>query len=122
MNNLTPSQLRERFFKYAERNWCCKNTYSTNYKDIPNKSGIYFFAKYSLNTKSAEIVYVGSSTDLKARYKAHRVPNKIRKNQNCFPVIFFKEMEKGFYDYEIKLINKLKPELNYQHTHRGING
>lgn len=115
------TELRKRFLKIANKKWYCYNTYDRNYKDLSNKSGVYFFVRFNSGTKEADIVYIGSSVNLKERYRGHNIPAKIKQCQNCFHIFFFKEMDKRFYDYEIKLIKKLKPEYNYQHTHRRIN-
>lgn len=115
MDGLTEN-LRKRFFSFVETKWWCANTYDTNYKEITNKSGVYFFAMLDIETKVKDILYVGSSVDLKTRYKGHNIYRKMEKDKNNIPLFFyFIEMDKGFYDYERKLIKKLKPKYNTQH-------
>jgi excinuclease UvrABC nuclease subunit len=111
-----PAVLRKKFLEYIERKWYCFNTYDKTYKDLIETSGVYIFVKFNRFTKEREIVYVGSSINLKQRRKIHKVPSKIeRLDPDSFAILFFIEMKRGFYDYEIKLINRLKPIFNSQH-------
>ena len=109
------SVLRKRFLQKYDSVWSCHNTYDPNYKDVPVKSGVYFFVKLNMVTWQRDMVYVGSSTNLAVRYKAHLIKDKIEKEKDYMFLFYFKEMKKGFYDYEIKLIKALQPELNKQH-------
>jgi excinuclease UvrABC nuclease subunit len=61
-----------------------------------------------------EIVYVGSTVKLNARYKSHKIPNKIQA-EGKMNIMYYKPMSKGFYDLEIKLIKKLQPKFNKAH-------
>lgn len=111
-----PAFLRERFFRLINQKWSCANTYDTNYKDLKNKSGVYFISRMSYITGKGEIVYVGSTVHLKTRYKSHNIRSMIlSENSDFVPVFYFLEMKIGFYDYEIKLIKKLQPKYNTQH-------
>lgn len=113
-----PATLRKRFLQRYESAWSCYNTYDPNYKNIPFKSGVYFFVKLNYRTLERDIVYVGSSTSLIVRFKAHAVKSKIEEEKDCMFLFYFKEIKKGFYDYEIKLIKAFQPELNRQHKDR----
>lgn len=116
------TDLCKKFHSLARRNWSTSNVWSDNYNEVPNKSGVYFIVLYDMMTTNRTLVYVGSSTNLYARYKSHNIIKKISTIENALFEFFFKEMEAGFYDYEIKLINKLKPLFNSQHKLRGLNG
>lgn len=66
------------------------------------------------DTKEIDIEYIGSTVRLFSRYKSHGVPRKIQK-QGKINLLYYLPMNKGFYDYEIKLIKKLQPFFNKQH-------
>lgn len=106
--------LRSRFLRKVFNKWSCANTYDSNYKCVGDFPCVYFFVSFNLNTGEKEIVYVGSTTNLVRRYRVHRIPNLIR-NENVASMLFFKEMNNGFYDFERKLIKKLRPKFNVQH-------
>lgn len=113
-------ELRQRFMLYNWDRWSCKHADGRNYKSLSPVSGVYYFVSFNGINNIRDIVYIGSSTNLQERYKVHKIPFVIREEKGCFQMLFFKEMEKGFYDFEIKLIKKLQPKLNKQH--RGKNG
>jgi len=116
-----PAFLRKRFLDHITTKWFCYNTYDRTWKDLSAKSGVYIFVAFNYILEEREIVYVGSSVNLRQRYKIHKVPTKIHAlGQNIFSILFFIEMEKGFYDYERKLINKLKPSFNVQHKNKDV--
>lgn len=106
-------ELTERFFKYVQEHWYCPNWHgpARTYKALSNKSGVYIFTKIDLEAKTEQIVYIGSTTQLFNRYKSHTIPEKIF-SLNSIPRMYFIEMPTGFYDYEMKLIKKLKPIFN----------
>lgn len=101
--------LRQRFLRYVESNWVMNNH---NLKDI---SCIYMIIRYDLyEPTKKDIEYIGSTTQLFSRYKSHKIPAKIQRD-NGINILYYLPLEKGFYDYEIKLIKKLKPKYNKQH-------
>lgn len=103
-------ELRQRFHKYIKRNWILNN------HSLKDESCVYVMVSFDiLNYNSdCDIVYVGSTTCLKSRYKSHKVPGKIQSSGRC-NLMYFIPMSKGFYDYEMKLIKKLQPLYNKQH-------
>lgn len=103
------TSIRQRFADYIRRKWI-QNDH--NLKEIPCVYALVSFDVY--NTNVIEVAYIGSSIKLNSRYKSHKVPNKIQK-EGKISIMYFLPMSKGFYDYEIKLINKLKPQFNKQH-------
>lgn len=107
------TSLRKKFFDLVKNKWYCKNTYDSNYKEPPARPGVYFFASLDPCTMHLEIVYIGSSTNLSQRYGVHRIPNLIEnETPKKYSIFYFKPMKTGFYDYEMKLIKKLKPKYN----------
>lgn len=85
-----------------------------NNHNLKNISCIYVMISLNPLSKISDIVYVGSTTQLYSRYKSHIIPNKIQKTGNI-NLLYYMPMNKGFYDYEIKLIKKLQPIYNKQH-------
>jgi len=103
------ARLRRRFLKYVEKNWVLNDH---NLKEI---SCIYVLTSYNfLSDKQPDIEYVGSTTNLSFRYRSHKIPAKIQSSGNM-NILYFLPMDRGFYDYEMKLIRKLKPPYNRQH-------
>lgn len=77
---------------------------------------VYAIVSIDFWSKNSDIEYIGSSTKLASRYRSHKVPEKVTKDDiNKYTLLFYKPMDKGFYDYEIKLINRLKPKYNKHH-------
>lgn len=104
-----PAFLRKRFLKYVFKHWCLNNH---NLEEISAVYLMIAFKDYRL--KDADIVYIGSSTNLFLRYKSHKIPSKIQSTGNM-NLMYYLPMKRSFYDYEIKLISKLKPIYNTQH-------
>lgn len=107
------NKLSRRFVGFIERYYKCLNTYEKNFCWIPQKAGVYIFVAFNSVTNTKRIVYIGSSNNLFRRYSGHNIPDKILSIFNdTYPLFYFIELEKGFYDYEMKLIKKLKPIFN----------
>jgi hypothetical protein len=101
--------LRQRYLSLIESKWIMNNH---NLKDI---SCIYVIVKHDfLNPKIRDIEYIGSTKKLYSRYKSHKIPGKIQ-SDNGYNILYYMPMKSDFYDYEIKLIKKLKPRYNKQH-------
>lgn len=100
--------LRQRFLNYIDKKLKMNNH---SLKDI---SCVYTLIEIDIYSKRRDIVYVGSTTKLFSRYKSHKVPEKIQKSGKL-NLMYFIPMNKGFYDYEIKLIKNLQPKYNKQH-------
>ena len=100
--------LRQRFLKVIMNRW------EQNNHNLSNIPCVYAILSFDVLAHDADIDYVGSTTKLFSRYKSHKIPCKIqalgRINQ-----LYYLPMTKGFYDYEIKLIKKLKPVFNKHH-------
>jgi len=103
-----PVTLRHRFLEHIEKHWE-QNDHCL--KSIP---AVYAMIAYDFFDKSSDIVYFGSTTNLFLRYKSHKIPKKIQ-DSGKINILFFLPMDKGFYDYEMKLIRRLKPAYNRQH-------
>lgn len=101
-------QLKQRFYKRIKKHW------KQNNHDLKAISCVYVMLAYNIYEKEVDIVYVGSTTNLNLRYRSHKIPSIIQKSDRM-NIMYFLPMDKGFYDYEIKLIKKLKPLYNKQH-------
>jgi hypothetical protein len=111
------NELRKRFTQFVWDKWIQNNH---DLKDISCVYAIIEFSPFQNEPlQSKEIVYVGSTTKLLSRYKSHKIPDIIRGQFGKFCLLFYLPMRKGFYDYEMKLIKKLKPLYNKQHKHNG---
>lgn len=104
-----PAFLNKKFLKHIERKWLMNN------HDLDEISCVYIMVAYDFwNENDNKIVYVGSTINIRARYKSHNIPDLIQ-NSGYMNLMYYLPMEKGFYDYERKLIGTLKPLYNKQH-------
>lgn len=103
-----PAGLRKKFANHVLNKWIMNN------HDLKEISAVYVILALHPILKTVDVFYVGSTTNLFRRYKSHKVPAKVQ-DDGLMNLLFFLPMEKGFYDYEIKLIKKLKPKYNRQH-------
>lgn len=108
MEYINPPYLRKRFLSVIKKGWTENNH---NLKDIPC---VYTILSFDYFEKELDIVYIGSTIKLFSRYKSHKIPAKIQK-MGKINLLYYLPMEKGFYDYERKLIKKLQPLFNKQH-------
>lgn len=102
------SELRKRFTNVVVNKW------ELNNHNLSEISCVYAMLAFDIFSKETDILYIGSTTKLFSRYKSHKVPAKIQK-LGKLNLMYFLPMNKGFYDYEIKLIKKLQPIFNKQH-------
>lgn len=100
--------LRQRFLKYIMKKWIMNDH---NLKEI---SCVYVMVSWDYDNRTSDIAYIGSTTKLFSRYKSHNIPYRIQKTGNL-NLMYFIPINKGFYDYEIKLIKRLQPIYNKQH-------
>jgi hypothetical protein len=94
--------------------WSSPTTYDNTYKEPPITSGVYAIVTIDYFSKELILQYIGSTSNLFARYHGHPVLKKLRKDN--YASFFFKEIPHGFYDEEINLIKEWKPFLNKQHN------
>jgi hypothetical protein len=99
--------LRLKFANYIVDKWHQNNH---DLSDIPCVY-VILSLNYWEGKKGFDIKYVGSTTKLKSRYKSHKIPKKVQ-NLGLISLMYFMPMNRGFYDYEIKLIRKLQPQFN----------
>jgi len=100
-----PAFLRKRFLKYLRKN----SLWQLNNHSLENISCVYIMISFDMDADlDMDIVYVGSTTKLFLRYKSHKIPSKIQ-SEGKYNLMYFLPMNKGFYDYEMKLIKKLQP-------------
>lgn len=112
-------ELRKKFLHHVERQWEWVNHNDTKFKKkIPKSSGVYVLVGCDVFNNVYDIMYVGSCINLLKRIQSHSIIKKIesignhhRESAMCC-VVYFKKFEKGFFDFEIKLIRKLKPIFN----------
>lgn len=82
----------------------------------PQESGVYCIKFYEYFSQTSNVVYVGSSTNLFARYKSHELFKKLRQRNDGLYSFYWKEVKHAWYDTEISLIKKLRPKYNKQHN------
>ena len=95
--------------KFNEPAWNTEQTYSENFKKIPNSSGVYAFV-----TINDEVLYVGSAKDLHARYDKHEVKRLLKKIHRRVWFYFHETPEYRL--LEITMIKTFKPFFNTRHN------
>jgi len=96
--------------------WETPNSYG-NYKYPPEKSGVYAVVATDLNLDSdcygdRELVYIGSTSNLKTRYVGHEVLKVLRAMFPINHVAFYFFETTNYKNYEKRLIKKLEPRIN----------
>ena len=100
--------LRKRFVHVVRNYW------RENDHDLSGISCVYAILSIDYRGKELDIEYIGSTINLFLRYKSHKIPAKIQ-GMGKLNLLYYLPMEKGFYDYERKLIKRLQPLFNKQH-------
>lgn len=89
--------------------WYSPDTYSENFKPIPDAPGVYYF-----DTLDGEVLYVGSAKNLRKRHKGHEVKRLLNRIHRY---IYFNFIETTEYrKVEVDLIKTLRPKYNHQHN------
>jgi len=103
-----------------EIEWKTPNTYGNNFSLVPNSAGVYLLVVFNnLLEKNnlqiePEILYVGSSFNLKQRREKHEVKRQLQKFYS-YIYFYFKETN-NYKDFEIELIKNIRPKFNIQHN------
>jgi len=100
--------LRKKFIRHVFRNWHPAD------EKVPKMGGVYVMIAYCPLYDEFKLCYVGSSKRLRLRLRKHEVLPKI-KIKGWLSFVYYKPMKKGWYDYEMKLIDRLKPFFNIKH-------
>lgn len=104
-------------FAFVEDEWKTNRTYNENYSEIPNVPGVYLLVKTDLNLKTGEkkyeILYVGSSKNLKQRHARHEVLRILTEIYGSDIRFYFKE-EQNYLSVEKWLIKQTKARFNKQ--------
>lgn len=84
----------------------------------PYKSGVYAIVRINFSTRERSILYIGSSRNISKRVLRPKHPYRMLID-SCVPpwVISIKyKVCDNYIEIERRLIQKLKPELNFQHS------
>lgn len=81
----------------------------------PVCSGVYFFCN------SEEVLYIGSSYNLRMRMGSHEIKRSIKKAEKNFFMYFIATRNIEYVNLEKLLINTIKPKLN-KILYGGFNG
>ena len=100
--------LKKRFLNHILKKWEENDRYKIDNQCVYAIMGL----NYELN--EMQILYIGSTKCLKSRYKSHSIPEKIYE-LGLIPYLKFIPIKENMVEYEIKLINKLKPYFNKKH-------
>lgn len=104
-------------FVFIESEWKTNRTYNKNYSEIPRAPGVYLLVKTEIDLKTGEqryeILYVGSSKDLKQRYGRHEVLRILTEIYDGEVRFYFKQ-EENYLSVEKWLIKQTKARFNKQ--------
>lgn len=86
----------------------------------PSAPGVYCVSVFNLQTKKSQILYIGSSQNISKRVLNTKHPYRVVYDQmrgqfDMAVTIRFKECD-DFIELEKKLIRRLRPPLNLQHS------
>ena len=98
---------------FTKGKWRSPNSYGINFQEPPSDSGIYFIIEITIysNEIICELVYVGSSSNLKKRYYGHQTIKKICDCGKAYQ-FYFLTLKKYYYDAESHFIRLYKPKYN----------
>lgn len=101
-------------FVFCESEWNTERTYNNNFKTIPNTCGVYLLVNRTYNNTKTnyEILYVGSSKNLKQRYNKHEVLRLLKEFYN--DVVFYFVETNNYITTERNLIQQTKARFNKQ--------
>lgn len=89
-------------------------SFDSDFSNIPNSSGVYLLINRTINYNdiSYEILYIGSSKNLKLRLSKHEVYRILSEIYEDIIPYFIKE--KNYIQKEKELIQLLRPRFNKQ--------
>lgn len=97
-------------------NWYTEQTYDGNFKVMEGRPGVYILIHLHIDqfdkTIKHNILYVGSSKNLKARHRSHEVLRMLKMHYDYIRT-YFKYCD-DFLEAEKYLIGKLQPKYNVQ--------
>lgn len=77
-----------------------------NRRSLPSESGVYFAL-----SKNCEVLYVGATADLKARWRGHHRENDLRAME-CASIAYYLCPKQDLSETEQSMITHLSPKLN----------
>ena len=109
---------RDPAFLFYPEDWNTPNTYDSNFKSPPERSGVYLLVHPNIDLKNKtleyQIMYVGSAKDLAQRYDRHEVRRFLNEVYGYIQ-FYFKETD-NYKLVEIDLIKSIRPKFNKQHN------
>lgn len=96
--------------------WFTPNTYEKNFKEPTSTPGVYVITNSTIDwnnkTKELNILYVGSTKNLKQRYSRHEVLRVLREVYDFCQFFFIEHSD--YLALEKELIVKYQPKFNTQ--------
>ena len=104
-------------FLFVEPCWYTPNTYSRNYREVPNSPGVYLLVFRYKDIRRGnffyKIMYVGSSKNLNQRYSRHEVLRVLNTVYNGNIAFYFKPTP-NYIEVEKNLIRLTEARFNTQ--------
>jgi excinuclease UvrABC nuclease subunit len=100
-------------FQFNEKEWLTPNTYSENYSSVPPRPGVYLLVNTGIDMRH-EVLYVGSSKNLKQRSGKHPVLRTLQEMYNGLGVRFYFKEEQDYISVEKQLIQQTQARFNTQ--------
>jgi excinuclease UvrABC nuclease subunit len=100
-------------FSFVEKDWKTERTYNTNFSPIPERPGVYLIVNTDFNFRH-EVLYVGSSQNLKQRHSRHEVLRILSEMYDGLGVRFYFREEPDYLSVEKQLIKETQARFNTQ--------
>jgi excinuclease UvrABC nuclease subunit len=100
-------------FVFVEKDWKTENTYNKNYAPVPARPGVYLLVNTGFDLQH-EILYVGSSKNLKQRRQRHEVLRVLSEMYSGYGVRFYFKEEADYLSVEKQLIKQIQARFNTQ--------
>ncbi len=100
-------------FKFIEEDWKTESTYNKNFAFPPERPGVYLLVN-ATHDLQYEVLYVGSSKNLKQRRQRHEVLRVLSEVCDGWGVRFYFKEEDDYLEVEKKLIQQTQARYNTQ--------
>lgn len=97
--------------------WFTANRFCADYKNPPRTPGVYAIVSYNIidgEITDYVVLYIGSSSNLLARFSNHPLTRTLNKIYGHTRFIFMETTD--YLKVEVSLIKSVKPLLNIQHN------
>lgn len=99
--------------------WFTPNSYANDFREIPDRPGVYLLVAVCVRSLKALVCYAGMSRNLSKRLENHPV-KRLCEARFDYVKVYFKEERSGLRTKEKALIREFNPLYNLQHKMVGV--